>query len=373
MQLSLAQQTARALRAAAPTIAKLPVTVGLDGFVDTILHVVKTRQSASQYARYTGIKEWSDKLGAAAGLSANFEFVTHMVKLGGNGPIMANALAAFGFPVTYIGSLGSPAIHPVFAEFAARARKVISISEPGYTDAIEFDDGKLIFGKHGTLREVNWKNLIRHVPEDKLVALFNQSAFLGVVNWTMLIHMSDIFKNLLRKIAPKVKNGGKKWIFFDLCDPAKRSTEDLREAIDLIAKFQRHFRVILGANLQEGRQIGAALGLGEVDETYGSLTHYADKIRQKTGIDTVVIHPVAFAAGADGAGSAHVVGPFCAKPLITTGAGDHFNSGFCLGRVLGLSLAESLQLGVATSGSYVRTAKSPTVPVLTKFLASLGG
>lgn len=369
METSLPKQTAAALKAAAARIEKLPVTVGFDGFVDTILHVVKTRHSATQYDRYTSIKEWSDKLGAAAGLSANFEFVTHMVKLGGNGPIMANALAAFGFPVTYVGSLGKPAIHPVFAEFTARAKKVISISEPGYTDAIEFDDGKLIFGKHGTLREVNWKNLVAAVPEANLVKMFNQAAFAGVVNWTMLIHMSDIFKNLLKKVAPKVKPG--KWIFFDLCDPAKRSKEDLLEAIGLIAKFQKHFRVILGANLQEGRQIGAALGLGEVDETYGSVAHYADKIRDLLKIDTVVIHPVAFAAASDEKGSAHVVGPYCAKPLITTGAGDHFNSGFCLGRILGLGLAESLQLGVATSGSYVRTAKSPTVKDLVKFLGTL--
>ena len=34
-----------------------------------------------------------------------------------------------------------------------------------------------------------------------------------------------------------------------------------------------------------------------------------------------------------------VDGPFTAKPLITTGAGDHFNSGFCLGRLLGLDNA----------------------------------
>jgi hypothetical protein len=371
MSLSLAQETAAALRQAAPTLAKLPVTVGLDGFVDTILHVVKTRQSATQYERFTQIREWSDKLAAAAGLSANFEFVTHMVKLGGNGPIMGNALAAFGFPVTYIGSLGSPAVHPVFAEFAGRAKKVISISEPGYTDAIEFDDGKLIFGKHGTLREVNWKNLTRHVPEEKLVRLFEQSVFLGVVNWTMLIHMTDIFRQLLRKVAPKVRNGRKKWIFFDLCDPAKRSREDLLQALQQIAGFEKYFRVILGANLQEGRQIGAALGLGEVDETYGSVTHYADRLRDRLGVDTVVIHPVAFAAASEAGRSTHVVGPYCAKPLITTGAGDHFNSGFCLGRILGLPLDQCLQLGVATSGAYVRTAKSPSARDLVRFLNTL--
>jgi sugar/nucleoside kinase (ribokinase family) len=56
-----------------------------------------------------------------------------------------------------------------------------------------------------------------------------------------------------------------------------------------------------------------------------------------------------------------VEGPFTPKPLITTGAGDHFNAGFCLGKLLGLDNATSVLTGVATSGFYVRTATSPTV------------
>ena len=62
---------------------------------------------------------------------------------------------------------------------------------------------------------------------------------------------------------------------------------------------------------------------------------------------------------ADATGATHVVGPFTPKPKITTGAGDHFNAGFCIGRLLDLGLAASLQIGVATSGYYVRHAKSP--------------
>ena len=59
-------------------------------------------------------------LAGAAGKSTNVEMVTQVVKLGGNGPIMANALAAFGVKVTYLGSLGYPTLHPVFEEFATR-------------------------------------------------------------------------------------------------------------------------------------------------------------------------------------------------------------------------------------------------------------
>jgi sugar/nucleoside kinase (ribokinase family) len=57
--------------------------------------------------------------------------------------------------------------------------------------------------------------------------------------------------------------------------------------------------------------------------------------------------------------------------MITTGAGDHFNAGFCVGRMLGAPLDVSLQIGVGTSGFYVRTAKSPTVADTAGFLRTL--
>jgi len=56
------------------------------------------------------------------------------------------------------------------------------------------------------------------------------------------------------------------------------------------------------------------------------------------------------------------------KPLITTGAGDHFNSGFCLGKVLGLDNADSLLAGVTASGFYVRSGHSPSLDDLAKML-----
>jgi sugar/nucleoside kinase (ribokinase family) len=64
-------------------------------------------------------------------------------------------------------------------------------------------------------------------------------------------------------------------------------------------------------------------------------------------------------------------GPFVEKPLISTGAGDHFNAGFCLGKLIGADNEISLQLGVGTSGYYVRTANSPSANELADFLHSL--
>lgn len=365
---SLPARAAEFLAAHADRLPQSRSLVGLDGFVDTILHVVATRESAEKYTRMASMGEFGRRISAAAGLSANFEMVQQMVKLGGNGPIMANALGAYGTPLTYVGLLGAPNIHPVFADFAERA-EVVSLAEPGYTDAIEFDDGKLMFGKHLSLREANWDNLLAHLPLGRLVGLFNDAALIALVNWTMLTGMTRIFEELLANVMPAVT--GPRWMFFDLADPAKRTREDIARALDLIAGFQKHARVILGLNLQEGRQIGEVLGLAPCEETPGSVAGHAANIREKLGLETVVIHPVSFAAAADAAGTAAVAGPFVEKPKITTGAGDHFNAGFCIGRILGAPLDVSLQIGVGTSGFYVRTAESPTAADMTDFLRAL--
>jgi sugar/nucleoside kinase (ribokinase family) len=113
------------------------------------------------------------------------------------------------------------------------------------------------------------------------------------------------------------------------------------------------------------------LGFPPCEETHEAVAAHAARIREKLGVETVVIHPVSFAAAADAAGSAAVSGPFIEKPKITTGAGDHFNAGFCIGRLLGAPLDISLQIGVATSGFYVRTAKSPTAEDMVNFLRTL--
>ena len=59
--------------------------------------------------------------------------------------------------------------------------------------------------------------------------------------------------------------------------------------------------------------------------------------------------------------------------LFDLGAGDHFNAGFCLGRLLGGDDARSLLCGVTTSGFYVRTAHSPTMSDLAEMLRAWPG
>src|SRR5207249_2172540 len=96
------------LLASAGRVSEMTAFVGLDGFVDEILHVVDKRESAESFRRLPTIAKLAERLAAAAGKSTNIELVNRLTKLGGNGPIMANALASFGLKVTYLGNLGYP-------------------------------------------------------------------------------------------------------------------------------------------------------------------------------------------------------------------------------------------------------------------------
>lgn len=154
-------ESSRTLLGTAKRAQLQPVLAGFDGFVDTILHVVSERRSATEYSRVPTLQAFSEKvLAASGGRNMNIEMVPRLTKIGGNGPILANALAHFDIPVTYIGCLGSPVLHPVFDEFAKKI-KTYSIAEPGFSDAIEFADGKLICGKQQAVSEISWKSVLK--------------------------------------------------------------------------------------------------------------------------------------------------------------------------------------------------------------------
>jgi sugar/nucleoside kinase (ribokinase family) len=138
--------------------------------------------------------------------------------------------------------------------------------------------------------------------------------------------------------------------------------------LNAIGRFQTFGRVTLGLNLKEAQQVFAVLGFGPETEDEKGLRSMARQIRQKLGVATVVIHPTKSAACATKEDAWWVPGPYAEKPLLTTGAGDHFNAGFATGQLLGLSPESCLCLGVSTSGFYVRTARSPSLGDLETFL-----
>ncbi|MBI3414049.1 MAG: hypothetical protein HY043_01810 [Verrucomicrobia bacterium] len=367
----LREQSAQKLLAAAEQSRQLTAFIGLDGFVDDIVHAVDKRENAESFERLPTIAAFAGRIAAAAGKSTNIEFVNQRTKLGGNGPILANALAQFGVQVTYLGALGFPNLHPVFSDFATRAT-VHSITEPGHTDAVEFEDGKVMLTKSAHLKEITWANVQARFGRAEFAAKFNSAQLVGFVNWTMIPYMTDLWAALQTELCPAL-SGARRTMFFDLADPEKRPHSDILRALELINGFEKYFFIIFGLNEKEAFEIGDVLGLNTTNRSADGLATLAQQIQQRLKIATLVVHPVSYALAVSNGAVVRVEGPRVAKPLITTGAGDHFNAGFCLGKLLGGDNAMSLLCGVTTSGFYVRTAQSPTLADLAGMLCKWPG
>ena len=334
--------------------------VGLDGFVDKIVTPVDKRHGLEDnFDPIETIGDLGSRISAAAGKSANIELYPRFDKLGGNGPIMANALLSLGLGVRYVGALGRPVIDPVFEEFAKKT-DAVSLADPGITTAAEFKDGKLMFGNMRSLGEIDYDRILEVCGEGAFIDMIAKADVISVVNWTMIPKMTTILIGIVERIMPNLPPRDTRNFFFDLTDPAKRSTEDIREVLQVISRFQAHAEVTLGLNFNEALQVSETLGLGKGERNEESLCRMATEIRRELEIACVVVHPVESAAAATKDGSWWTEGPFTENPKITTGAGDHFNAGFSSARLCGFSPLASLALATCTSGHYVRTAQSPT-------------
>jgi sugar/nucleoside kinase (ribokinase family) len=345
------------------------VMVGLDGFIDEIIHVVDRRYDFETYSRLSTMSDYAKRIAHAAGKSTNIEWIVKNVKLGGNGPIMAAALGELGSHVLYVGAVGWPRVDPVF-ESLERYGEVVSVAAPGHTDAVEFDDGKIMHGKIETMKDVRWTRLVECMGgEPDVRQRLIDLDLIALTNWTMVPFSNEIYENLFFH-ADSEAVANPPMFFFDFADPEKRTREDLAGICELLSRSATGgLHIALGLNHKEALQVASVLGLTFVpEESPEAITTLAANIQRKTGITEVVIHPRQRAAVAARDGAWCVEGPFTPHPRLSTGAGDHFNAGYCHARLNGLSPECALAIGKATSGFYVRHGHSPSAADIETFL-----
>lgn len=342
--------------------------IGFDGFTDELVRVVSSRRTFDDFDFYKSIKPFGEKIVNAAGQSCNLELVVQLKKLGGNAPIMTNALLEGAHRIVFAGPIGAKGkIEPLFQSMAKRCEKVLPMGPSAHSNALEFNDGKVILGKMESLRNVTFENLLKLIPLKNLIALLDKTDLFASTNWTMLPTMNDMWEQILSEIVPYFSSKSR-WMFVDLADPAKRTDKDLKEALKLLGRMHEGFQVVLGLNYAEACRVGNVLGQKCKAESDKSVAETAAYICQKAKLKYCAVHATKFAVASDGKSTWKVEGPYISNPEFSTGAGDNFNAGFCNALLCGCTIEECLISGVYTSGFYVRKGHSPSINELAQFL-----
>jgi hypothetical protein len=327
--------------------------VGFDGFVDSLGRVVARRHPVG-YDPVSTIGEFGRLIVEAAGRSFGREVVIHRIEGGGNAPNLADGLAALGVRVAFWGTVGEP--HRAFEGLAARCVRFRPIGRGvGRTLALEFEDGKLMLNDTSELRGLGGAAMQQAIAEG-YGADAERADLVGLANWSRYPRMTECWRVIAREVGPRLQRGV--WIIVDLADPSGRGDDELREMLGVLGELQHHGRVLLGLNLNEAGRVATAIGAPAVEDDEPTMRRAAGAIREATGLEVVVVHSRRLAAGAWAAGEATLAAWFTASARRTTGVGDRFNAGLAAGLMGGLGVPESLALGCAAGGYFVRAGRA---------------
>jgi hypothetical protein len=218
-----------------------------------------------------------------------------------------------------------------------------------------------------SLDAITYERILETVGEDRFRILVGESDVVAFVDWTMVSRMTDILTCILERVLPKLSKTSAPKFFFDLADPAKRLSNELQTVLGVISGYQSFGSVCLGLNRREACQVAKLLQISAANEA--SIDVLAREIRRSLKLDVVLVHAKEGAACADATGVQISPSPSCSRPAVKTGAGDHFNAGYIVGRLLGLQPQKCLPLAMASPCLYLRSGSSPTLDELRSFFA----
>jgi sugar/nucleoside kinase (ribokinase family) len=361
------QDLANRLRAAANHLPS--VAIGFDGFVDEMISLVSERQCLTEFKVVPDIATFGGMISNAAGHSSLREIVVNAVHPGGCAINMGDGLAALGVPVDVFATLGQP-LHPAFQETTARFRSCNSWGkEPGRTLAFEFNDGKLMFSSVSQLADFTPAHVEKMLADKAYAWSCATARVIALTDWTLYPHMTAVWRLLQEKVYSKLNH--RPAFFIDLVDPSSRSADDIRAMLDTLPQFEQYGSLTLGLNGNEANILARLLNIPEAGDDPEVSLAQGQALRKHLGISEVVIHHIKCAAVANAYEPASLRGPYCAKPKKSTGAGDRFNAGYCLGLLLQLNTRSRLACATACSGFFVRQARSATLAEMADFLQTM--
>lgn len=359
---------ALAARLESTAISGCRAVTGFDGFVDEMITLVGERRSLADFTPVPDIATFGRLISSAAGHSSLREIVVNDMHPGGCAVNLADGLASLGVRVECFATLGDPA-HTAFREIGEKCEGFHSWGrEPGRTLAFEFADGKLMFSAVKQLADFTPEAVQGLLSDGTYAAACDNAQVIALTDWSLYPHMTGVWRLLQKDVFEGLEH--RPHFLVDLVDPASRSAPDILEMAGILRDFEPAGQLTLGLNGNEANILSKLHGLAPAlpDAAPDAVLGQATALRARLEISRVVIHRIPFAVSADADGGFVQVGPFCPNPKKSTGAGDRFNAGICLGLALGWDASEALALACGTSGFFVRNARSASQRELGDFL-----
>lgn len=331
----------------------LNILCGFDGFVDYIVCPVKAEETEGS-VYFETIEEFGRYLVSKAGKSCSLKLDTKQCRMGGNAPVFSAAAALMGEKVTCIGALGDNGFHTAFEKLAEYGN-FFSIAEPGQSTALEFRDGKILLAQNSDLDRVDYERVAERIGEDRLSAYIRKADLIALLNWSELSNATNLWKGILENCFLDIRPEDGKRILVDLCDCSARTGEQLEEMFCLLQRFAQYGEVLLTLNENEADVLRKHFGIEQQEPL-----RLIRSLYEKMNIQHLVVHAIGYACGINQDECEYVPSQAVERPVISTGAGDHFNSGLAVTWGRGMCLKAALEIANAVTCFYVSKGVGPT-------------
>ena len=336
--------------------------IGFDGYIDRVVRLKKSQRDPPEY--FESIGDFSGFLRSYPGKSMDIGIRRISEKIGGNGPLMAESLAVKDVKTCCIGAFGYPGISDIFKALAEKCT-LISVEQPAFAMALEFNDAKLMLGENEPLDHIDWEKLMAVMEEEEIYSRIDESEIIGFTNWSGLSKSNDILKGLVRSVCPRL-GSKKKILFFDLADPSCKTEEQFEDFFELLKELSGPFDITLGLNAKETVLVYNRFFRCREEEFTDAMIA---KLAEAMPVKEVVVHGPDWAAASE-AGNKYgrIRGIKAANPRVLTGAGDNFNAGYCLGKLYSLDITACLYLGNISASFYVKNGFPAGISDILKWL-----
>jgi len=330
------------------------VVFGFDGYVDNVRRA-GTNAGAPDSDRITTLREFGEEIvtSAAADSSLSISWERHGQRTGGHVSHLSRAYQTLGFEPTLVGMCGEPVREIFEREFEACT--LYSLGDPGITDAIEFDDGKLMLMENGGAATLDWEAITSRVGVETLVDELEGAKLLGIGYWAVMPGMAGILDGLRETVFPELTDPPEH-VLLDPANIRELDPEILEAIVSATRRLADEVEVTVSANRYETKELAAVLGAHTSDDLVADARVAFDSL----DVARFVGHSVDESVVVSDDGTTSVSVAPVESPELTTSAGDHFNAGLSLGLVEGVPEEAAVVLGNALAREFVRTGETPS-------------